>query len=267
MTLSATNVTLGYGERDIVSGLNLTIEPGGVTALVGPNGCGKSTMLRGLAGQLRARSGVVHVDGVNTTAMSPKDLARTVSMLPQAPVTPQGLAVKELVARGRYPHQGLFSPWRTEDEAAVVAALEAVGLSELAVAPLESLSGGQRQRAWVAMVLAQDSAHVLLDEPTTYLDLAHAVEVMDVIRRAAQDSGKAVVAVLHDLTLAARFADQIVVVEAGRLVAAGTPTEVMTEEVLWTSFGLDAVVVDVEDAPAIIPRQRAEKSLSRAGRP
>lgn len=262
MTLRAHSVTLGYAARDVVVDLDLEISDGRLTVLVGPNGCGKSTILRGLAGLLPCRAGTVRVDDDDLTGLAPKALARRLSILPQHPTTPEGLAVKELVARGRYPHQGLFSAWRESDERAVVAALEAVGLEDLASAPLEELSGGQRQRTWVAMVLAQDTRHVLLDEPTTFLDLAHAVEVMEVVRGAARSSGKAVVAVLHDLTLAARFADRIVVVGGGRIVASGPPEGVLTEDLLAEVFDLDAAVALIDGAPAVVPRRRSPQAVS-----
>ena len=256
MTLRAHSVTLGYNDHDVVVDLDLAVSDGELTVLVGPNGCGKSTVLRGLAGLLPCRAGTVQVEEIDLADLAPKALARLLSILPQHPSSPEGLSVKELVARGRYPHQGLFSAWRESDERAVIDALDAVGLEDLATVPLEELSGGQRQRAWIAMVLAQDTRHVLLDEPTTFLDLAHAVEVMDVVRGAAHSSGKAVVAVLHDLTLAARFADRIVVLDRGRVVAAGRPSVVLTEDLLGQVFDLDAAVVVIDGAPAVVPRRR-----------
>lgn len=253
MTLLAHGIRLGYDSRDVVTDLDLTIPDGGLTVLVGPNGCGKSTILRGLSGLLPLRSGRVDVEGEALTSLAPKELARKLAILPQGPTVPEGLTVKELVARGRYPHQGFFSPWTADDEAAVARALSDVGLLTLQSAAVESLSGGQRQRAWIAMVLAQDTPNVLLDEPTTYLDLAHAVEVMEVLSRAAR-GGRAVAVVLHDLTLAARYADTIVVVSDGSVEAIGPPAEVITEARLAAVFGLDAAVAQLEGAPVIVPR-------------
>jgi iron complex transport system ATP-binding protein len=253
MTLTTHTLSLGYGDRTVVAGLDLTIRRGELTALVGPNGCGKSTILRGLSRLLPPRGGEVRIEGDPLRALAPKELARRLALLPQRPVTPPALTVRELVARGRYPHQRFLQPWTPEDGQAVDAALADVDLVGLAEVPVESLSGGQAQRAWVALVLAQQTPYVLLDEPTTFLDLAHAVEVMDVVARTARVAGKAVVAVLHDLTLAARYADRLVVVDDGQVVADGLPAHVLSEPLLAAVFGLSSKVIEVDGAPVVVP--------------
>jgi iron complex transport system ATP-binding protein len=251
--VKATGLSLGYGDRLVVDRVDLEVPPGALTAIIGPNGSGKSTLLRGLARLLRPRAGWVSLGDTDIADLSHAELARRLALLPQAPVTPAGLTVGELVARGRYPHRSWYQRWSAADEAAVRTALEQVVLADRADEPVLELSGGQRQRAWIAMVLAQDTAHLLLDEPTTFLDLAHAVDVMTLARGVAHDSGRTVVCVLHDLTLAARFADHVVVVDDGRIAAAGTPRDVLTAARLQDVFGLNAAVLDVDGAPAVVP--------------
>lgn len=251
------NLTLGYGtDEAVVSGLTLEVPAGRMTAVVGPNGSGKSTLLRGMSRLLIPRSGQVLLDGKDIHKLPPRELARQLGVLPQGPVTPDGITAAELVSRGRHPHRGLFARLSSEDQHAIDEALDAVELTELRDRPVDQLSGGQRQRVWIAMVLAQGTPHLLLDEPTTYLDLAHAVDVMNVVHAAAHTSGRTVVAVLHDLTLAAQYADHLVVMGDGRIAAQGRPVDVLSEQLLAEVFGLQAKVVEVGGAPVVVPDRR-----------
>ncbi|MFE9324826.1 ABC transporter ATP-binding protein [Nocardia sp. NPDC052278] len=253
--LSAQEVTLGYGDRVIVDGLDIDIAPGVVTTVIGPNGCGKSTMLRSLGRLLRPRQGRILLDGKAISTMKTKDVARIIGMLPQSPVAPEGLTVADLVARGRHPHQSWIRQWSATDEAEVMSALAATGIADLADRSLDELSGGQRQRAWISMALAQRTDILLLDEPTTYLDLAHSVEVLDLIDRLHDDLGRTVVMVLHDLNLALRYSDRLIVMRDGRIVAQGAPADIVDVALLREVFDLDASVLDdpVSGRPMIVP--------------
>ena len=255
-------LTLGYGPASappIVEDLDLDVPAGRVTAIIGANGCGKSTLLRGLTRQLAPRAGSIEVLGRDAARVSARDYARTVALLPQHPVAPEGMTVAQLVARGRHPHRGLLGGRAAGDDAAIASALERTDLVELADREAGTLSGGQRQRAWLALVLAQQTPVVLLDEPTSYLDLSHQVEVLDLVRALPDPRGggrATVVAVLHELNLAARSADHIVAMAAGLVVAQGTPGEVIVPEVLAEVFGLDADVVadPLLGHPVVLPR-------------
>ncbi|MFD0363244.1 ABC transporter ATP-binding protein [Nocardia sp. GCM10030253] len=253
--LSAEDVTLGYGDRVIVDGLDIDIAPGVITTVIGPNGCGKSTLLRALGRLLRPRQGRVLLDGKAISSMKTKDVARVVGMLPQSPVAPEGLTVADLVARGRHPHQSWIRQWSATDEAEVMTALEQTGIADLADRPLDELSGGQRQRAWISMALAQGTDILLLDEPTTYLDLAHSVEVLDLVDRLHDDLGRTVVMVLHDLNLAIRYSDELIVMRAGRIVAQGKPGDIVDAGLLREVFDLEASVLEdpVSGRPMIVP--------------
>ncbi|NKY43482.1 ABC transporter ATP-binding protein [Nocardia cerradoensis] len=253
--LTAEDVTLGYGGRVIVDGLSVDIEPGLITTVIGPNGCGKSTLLRGLGRLLRPNAGRVLLDGKAIATMKTRDVARIVGMLPQTPVAPEGLTVADLVARGRHPHQSWLRQWSADDEAEVAHALAQTGVAELADRTLDELSGGQRQRAWISMALAQGTDILLLDEPTTYLDLAHSLEVLDLVDRLHDDLGRTVVMVLHDLNLAIRYSDRLIVMREGRIVAQGAPGAVIDTELLRTVFGLRAEVHTdpVSERPMIVP--------------
>ncbi|KZE69805.1 MULTISPECIES: ABC transporter ATP-binding protein [Micrococcus] len=260
-------LTLGYGPASappIVEDLDLDVPAGRVTAIIGANGCGKSTLLRGLTRQLAPRAGSIEVLGRDAARVSARDYARTVALLPQHPVAPEGMTVAQLVARGRHPHRGLLGGRAAGDDAAIASALERTGLVELAEREAGTLSGGQRQRAWLALVLAQQTPVVLLDEPTSYLDLSHQVEVLDLVRALPDPRGggrATVVAVLHELNLAARSADHIVAMAAGRVVAQGTPGEVIVPEVLAEVFGLDADVVadPLLGHPVVLPRGAGDR--------
>ena len=260
-------LTLGYGPVSappIVEDLDLDVPAGRVTAIIGANGCGKSTLLRGLTRQLAPRAGSIEVLGRDAARVSARDYARTVALLPQHPVAPEGMTVAQLVARGRHPHRGLLGGRAAGDDAAIASALERTDLVELAEREAGTLSGGQRQRAWLALVLAQQTPVVLLDEPTSYLDLSHQVEVLDLVRALPDPRGggrATVVAVLHELNLAARSADHIVAMAAGRVVAQGTPGEVIVPEVLTEVFGLDADVVadPLLGHPVVLPRGNGDR--------
>ncbi len=253
--IQAENLSLGYDSgANIIHQLTLTLTPGHITALVGPNGCGKSTLLRGLSRLLKPAHGAVYLDGQDIHAMKAKDLARQLGILPQAPTAPEGLTVHELVAQGRYPHQNWFQQWSGDDERIVAEALEQTNLTLFADRPVDTLSGGQRQRAWIAMALAQQTNVLLLDEPTTYLDLAHQIDVLDLLAE-LNEQGRTIVMVLHDLNQAARYADTIVALRGGQIVAQGTPDQVITSENILQVFGLDAdVIVDpVTGTPLCVP--------------
>jgi iron complex transport system ATP-binding protein len=246
----------------------VSLPPGRITTIVGANACGKSTLLRGLARLLAPAAGRVLLDGQPISALPSKQVARTLGLLPQSPTAPEGIAVADLVGRGRYPHQGWFRSWSADDERAVTAALEATGSLELAGRRVDELSGGQRQRVWIAMALAQDTDVLLLDEPTTYLDVTHQVEVLDLLVDLNRSRGTTVVTVLHDLNLAARYSDHLVALKHGRVVAAGAPAEVVTEAVVQDVFGLRCRVVPdpVAGTPLVVPVGRHHGAADDARR-
>ncbi|MDT0267707.1 ABC transporter ATP-binding protein [Streptomyces sp. DSM 44915] len=254
-TLAAERLTLGYGDRVVVSSLDLAVPPGEITVIVGANACGKSTLLRSMSRLLTPRDGRVVLDGKAVHRLPAKQLARTLGLLPQSPVAPEGITVLDLVGRGRHPHQGVFSRWSERDDAAVAAALEATGTTELADRAVDELSGGQRQRVWIAMVLAQGTDLLLLDEPTTFLDVSHQVEVLDLLTDLNRDRGTTIVMVLHDLNLAARYADHLIALADGGLHATGAPGEVLTEECVRAVFGLDSRIIQdpVSGRPLMLP--------------
>lgn len=253
--LTAESLRLGYGDRTIVEDLTLEIAPGGITAIVGANGCGKSTLLRALARLLRPQAGRVTLNGVALQDTPSKEIARVLGLLPQSPIAPEGIAVADLVGRGRHPHQRLLSSWSTRDYEVVAAALEATGMSEFADRPVDELSGGQRQRVWIAMALAQETSVLLLDEPTTFLDVAHQIEVLDLLTDLNRNRGTTIVMVLHDLNLAARYADVIVALRAGAVQAVGAPEAILDSELVREVFGLECQVISdpVSGTPLVIP--------------
>ncbi len=255
-SLSARGLSAGYHGTVVVDGLDLALPRRAVTVVVGANACGKSTLLKTLARALRPLGGAVLLDGADIATVPARRLARSLGMLPQDPVAPEGLGVADLVGRGRHPHHGWFGRWSADDDAAVAEALAATGTTDLADRHVDELSGGQRQRVWIAMALAQDPDVLLLDEPTTFLDLTHQLEVLDLLRELNRTRGTTVVMVLHDLNLAARYADHLVVMADGRVLAEGAPTDVITPDVLAEAFRLDALVVPdpVTGAPMIVPR-------------
>ncbi|MHC5557463.1 ABC transporter ATP-binding protein [Kocuria sp. U4B] len=253
--LTVENLSLGYGDRTVIDHLDLSVPPGQVTAIVGPNACGKSTLLRSLSRLLAPRTGRVILDGKDVHRMPARQLARTLGLLPQSPIAPEGITVADLVGRGRHPHQGLFSRWSAEDDDAVAAALDATGTAALAERSVDELSGGQRQRVWIAMALAQQTDLLLLDEPTTFLDVSHQVEVLDLLTDLNHTRGTTIVMVLHDLNLAARYTDHLIALSAGRLHAAGPPDAVLTEDTVRAVFGLESqVIIDpTSGRPLMLP--------------
>jgi iron complex transport system ATP-binding protein len=257
-TLEAHGLRLAYDGRVIVPELDLKLAPGRITAIIGANGSGKSTVLRGLARLLRPGAGTVTLDGADVHGIPARRFARMLGILPQEPIAPEGVTVAELVMRGRHPHQGVFGTRSSADEAIVAEALRLADMLQFADRPLGELSGGQRQRAWIALALAQSPDVLLLDEPTTFLDIAHQLEVLDLLAELNARLGTTVVMVLHDLNLAARYADELVVVVDGRVYAAGAPAEVITEPVLAAAFGLSArVIPDPETgSPLVVPAAR-----------
>lgn len=253
--LVARGLSLGYGDRTVVEAVDLAIAPGRITVLVGANASGKSTLLRGLARLLPPRGGSVTLDGSDIGRIPRRTFARRVGLLPQQPIAPEGISVSDLVARGRYPHQGWFRRWSPADDEIVAQALADTDVTGLAGRSIDELSGGQRQRVWIAMALAQDPDILLLDEPTTFLDIAHQLEVLDLVRRLNRDRGTTIVMVLHELSLAARYADELVVLASGAVIARGTPAEVITVGTVRGAFGLEARVVPdpVTGTPLVIP--------------
>ncbi|UPW03999.1 ABC transporter ATP-binding protein [Rhodococcus pyridinivorans] len=253
--LIAENLELGYGNRTVVENLDLQVPPGRITCIVGANACGKSTLLRSMSRLLSPRGGHVLLDGKDVHRLPAKKLARTLGLLPQSPIAPEGIVVADLVGRGRHPHQRVLSRWSREDDAAVADALAATHTTELAERSVDELSGGQRQRVWIAMMLAQQTDLLLLDEPTTFLDVSHQVEVLDLLTDLNRDRGTTIVMVLHDLNLAARYADHLVAMADGSIYASGDPSEVLTGETVKAVFGLDSRVISdpVSGKPLVLP--------------
>jgi iron complex transport system ATP-binding protein len=258
-TFDIRGLSAGYPHgRAISTGLDLTIARGSFVAIIGPNACGKSTLLRTVARLLPALAGSVLLDGRDIRERGAKELARELGLLSQSAEAPDGMRVADLIARGRYPHRRAFSAWSAADEQAVHRAMERTSVLELADRPVDELSGGQRQRVWLAMALAQETDVLLLDEPTTFLDITHQLDMLDLFRAINQEHGTTVVAVLHDLNQAARYADRIVAMRDGAIVSTGTPDEVLTSEVMAQVFDLDCTVIaDPETAtPMVVPRRR-----------
>ena len=262
--LLAKDLTLAYDEQDIVSNLDVEIPDGKITVIVGANACGKSTLLRGLARLLKPRGGAVYLDGKAIHEMKTHDVAKELGLLPQSPVAPDGITVGDLVGRGRYPHQGWFRQWSAEDDEAVAVALESTGTAELVDRRIQELSGGQRQRVWVAMALAQETGLLLLDEPTTFLDINHQVELLDLLTDLNRASGKTIVIVLHDLNLACRYADHIIAMKKGTILAEGEPSTVINAAVITEVFGLSCEVCPdpVSGTPMIVPRGRHHAAVT-----
>ena len=252
--LGAEGVTVGYADRVVLDNLDVAIPAGVITTVICPNGCGKSTLLRTLSRLLKPRQGKVLLDGGDIARLKTKDVAKRMGLLPQTPIAPEGLTVADLVARGRHPHQSWVRQWSSDDADVVAKALHMTGVADLAHRPVDSLSGGQRQRVWISMTLAQGTDLLLLDEPTTYLDLAHAIDVIDLVDD-LHEGGCTIVMVLHDLNLAVRYSDNLIVMKSGSIVAQGHPSDVITSDLLLDTFGLQAKVIDdpVSERPLIVP--------------
>ncbi|RFU82319.1 ABC transporter ATP-binding protein [Streptomyces triticagri] len=257
-TLEARGVCLGYGERDIVQDLDVTIPRGRISVIVGPNACGKSTLLRAMARLLAPTAGQVLLDGRDIQQTPTKEVAALLGILPQSPTAPEGITVSDLVGRGRYPHQGWFRRWTAEDDTAVAEALLATDVLDLADRPVDELSGGQRQRVWIAMALSQRTDILLLDEPTTFLDVSHQLDVLDLLTDLNRERGVTMVAVLHELNLACRYADHLIAMKDGRIVAEGDPSEIVDEELVGEVFGMRCKVIDdpASATPVVVPLGR-----------
>ncbi|HHT58673.1 ABC transporter ATP-binding protein [Corynebacterium stationis] len=253
--LHVKDLSVGYGERTVLDTLNVDIKRGAVTSIVGPNGCGKSTLLRTMSRLLNPTKGEIVLDGKSIHDIPTRKLATQLGLLPQTPIAPDGIVVADLVGRGRTPHQGILGRWSQQDYDIVAEALETTGISDLAERSIDELSGGQRQRVWIAMALAQRTDTLLLDEPTTYLDVKHQLDVLDLLTELNRDRGTTIVMVLHDLNLAARYSDELVAVSGGKVFAHGHPREVITKENVKSVFGIDSVIITdpVSDQPAVMP--------------
>lgn len=256
--LHANNITIGYGTVPISQDLTVSIPDGSFTVIVGPNACGKSTLLRALSRLLKPSAGTVVLDGADIATIKSKEIARRLGLLPQTSTAPDGITVADLVARGRFPHQSMLRQWSRDDEAAVIEAMSATAVNNLSTRLVDELSGGQRQRVWAAMVLAQQTQLLLLDEPTTYLDIAHQIELLELFGRLNRE-GRTVVAVLHDLNHAARYATHLVAMKDGQVVAEGAPGDIVTAELVEEVFGLPCTIIEdpVSKTPLVIPLGRA----------
>ncbi|MBD8006895.1 ABC transporter ATP-binding protein [Bacillus norwichensis] len=248
----------GYDDKTILQGIDLEVPKNKISVIIGANGCGKSTLLKTMAKLIKPTEGNVTLDGKAINKYPPKQLARLLGILPQSPVVPDGITVADLVGRGRFPHQSLFSGWSKKDYEAVEEAMEFMNIQEFANHDIDELSGGQRQRVWIAMALAQQTDILLLDEPTTFLDITYQVEILDLLTNLNRKYGTTIVMVLHDINLSARYADCIFAVKKGQLIAEGTPTEVLTSDLVKSVFDLNCVVISdpISNTPLVIPKGR-----------
>ena len=256
--LHGATLTLGYAKKIIAGSLNVSIPDGKFTAIIGPNGCGKSTLLRTLSRLMKPLNGQVWLDGEQIERYATKDVARRIGLLPQNASAPGDITVQELVSRGRYPHQPLFTRWREEDERAVSRAMKATGIEALASQSVDTLSGGQRQRAWIAMVLAQETSILLLDEPTTWLDISHQIDLLELLSALNKQQGFTLAAVLHDLNQACRYANHIIALREGVIVAEGDPKEIVTADLIERIYGMRCMIIDdpVAGTPLVVPLGR-----------
>ncbi|WP_313124060.1 iron-enterobactin ABC transporter ATP-binding protein [Pseudescherichia sp.] len=256
--LRGDQLTLGYGKKVVADNLSVAIPDGHFTAIIGPNGCGKSTLLRTLSRLMTPSHGHVYLDGEQIQRFNSKEVARRIGLLAQNATTPGDITVQELVSRGRYPHQPLFTRWRQEDDRAVQRAMKATGVADLALQSVDTLSGGQRQRAWIAMVLAQETAIMLLDEPTTWLDISYQIDVLELLSELNREQGYTLAAVLHDLNQACRYATHLIALRDGKIVAQGAPKEIVTAELIEAVYGLRCMIIDdpVAHTPLVVPLGR-----------
>ncbi|MEU5465456.1 ABC transporter ATP-binding protein [Streptomyces althioticus] len=263
--LAAENVTLAYDQRVIAEQLSVEIPDHSFTVVVGPNACGKSTLLRALSRMLRPAEGRVLLDGQAIHSLPAKKVARTLGLLPQSSIAPDGITVGDLVARGRYPHQSLLRQWSSDDERVVKESMTRTGVADLAERYVDELSGGQRQRVWIAMALAQETPLLLLDEPTTYLDIQHQIDVLDLCADLHEEQGRTLVAVLHDLNHAARYATHLIALREGRVIAQGAPKDIVTAELVQEVFGLRCQVIDDPETgtPLVVPAARPSRAARR----
>lgn len=253
--LHGDELTLGYGTHVVAEGLTVTIPDGKFTAIIGPNGCGKSTLLRTLSRLMKPTAGNVWLDGQEIHRFATKEVARRIGLLAQNASAPGDISVAELVARGRYPHQPMFTRWREEDQLAVTSAMRATNIQDLADQPVDTLSGGQRQRAWIAMVLAQETSIMLLDEPTTWLDISHQIDLLELLSDLNREKGYTLAAVLHDLNQACRYATHLIALRDGKIVAEGAPKEIVTPELIEAIYGLRCMIIEdpVAYTPLVVP--------------
>ncbi|MCR4456455.1 MULTISPECIES: iron-enterobactin ABC transporter ATP-binding protein [Enterobacteriaceae] len=256
--LRGDSLTLGYGKKVVADNLSVAIPDGHFTAIIGPNGCGKSTLLRTLSRLMTPTQGHVYLDGEQIQRFNSKEVARRIGLLAQNATTPGDITVQELVSRGRYPHQPLFTRWRQEDDRAVQRAMQATGVADLALQSVDTLSGGQRQRAWIAMVLAQETAIMLLDEPTTWLDISYQIDVLELLSELNREKGYTLAAVLHDLNQACRYATHLIALRDGKMVAQGAPKEIVTAELIEAVYGLRCMIIEdpVAHTPLVVPLGR-----------
>lgn len=260
-TFQTNNIQAGYDQKTILENINLSIPSNKISIIIGANGSGKSTLLKTMARLIKPTAGQVVLDGKSIYKMPSKELARTLGLLPQSPIVPEGITVADLVGRGRFPHQTFLKGWSKKDYEAVAEALEMMNIAEFADRSIDELSGGQRQRVWIAMALAQQTDILLLDEPTTYLDITYQVEILDLLMDLNKKFGTTIVMVLHDINLSARYADYLFAMKDGSLIAEGAPNDIISSELIKDTFNLDCQVMNdpVSNTPLIVPIGRYHK--------
>lgn len=256
--LKASNIVAGYDKKIIIDGINITIPNNKISVIIGANACGKSTLLKTLCRLIKPVSGEILLDDKSISRISPKQLAKVLGLLPQSPTAPEGITVADLVGRGRFPYQSFFKGLGKKDYEAVEDALKIMGIAALANRSVDELSGGQRQRVWIAMALSQQTDILLLDEPTTFLDISYQIEILDLLTDLNRSRGTTIVMVLHDINLSARYADYLFALRKGRLVAEGEPSHILSEDLIKQVFDLDCRVIrdPVSNSPLIVPRGR-----------
>lgn len=257
-SFSATNISSGYDKKTVVNKIDLEILPNKITTLIGANACGKSTLLKTLTRLIKHDNGKIILDGTNIKKINTKELARTIGLLPQSPIVPEGISVADLIGRGRYPHQKIWQGWSKKDSEAVAKAMDKMNVTELANRSISELSGGQRQRVWIAMSLAQETDILFLDEPTTFLDISYQVEILDILKQLNITEKITIVMVLHDINLAARYSDHLVAMKNGELIAQGHPNDIVNKQLIKEVFNLDAEVIKdpISNGPLIVPKSK-----------